>query len=151
MTSIQKPKRALLAYCALADRLQRKHDAGLMEALMPFFAPVCRDLAGEMFDAAKFSDEVAQRYGLRIPRLAILGLAEQLERDGLLESVLGYATKTAYKYAATQQLPDEEVPAVTEAEIDRVLVDFVKSCREDEVLASLDDEALHEDVSGILC
>jgi hypothetical protein len=143
MTSIQKPKRALLAYCALADRLQ-KQDAGLMEALMPFFAPVCRDLAGKMFDAAQFSDEVAQRYGLRIPRLAILGLAEQLEQDGLLESLLGHAQKPVYKYSAVQQFPGEEVPAVTEAEIDRVLDDFVKTCRDDEVLASLDDEALHE-------
>ncbi|WP_175694360.1 hypothetical protein [Burkholderia ambifaria] len=144
MTTIQKPKRALLAYCALAHRLQNKRDAGLMEALMPFFAPVCRDLAGKMFDAAEFSNEVEQRYGLRIPRLAILGLAEQLEQDGLLESVLGSAQRPVYKYAAVQQFEDEDVPAVTESEIDWVLNDFVRSCREDEILAALDDEALQD-------
>ena len=33
MTSTHKPKRALVAYCALADRLQ-KPNAGLMEALL---------------------------------------------------------------------------------------------------------------------
>jgi hypothetical protein len=141
--SIAKPKRALLAYCALADRLQTPN-AGLIEALMPFFAPVCRDLAGRMFDAAQFSDEVADRYGLRIPRLAILGLAEQLERDNLLESVSGYATKTAYKYPAAPQIPAEEVPAVTEAEIDKVLADFLATCRTDQALEALDDEALHK-------
>lgn len=143
MTLVQKPKRALLAYCALADRLQ-KQDAGLMEALMPFFAPVCRDLAGKMFDAAQFSDDVAHRYGLRIPRLAILGLAEQLGRDGLLESVSGDVKRPVYRYAAVRQFPGEEVPAVTEAEIDQILDDFVKTCRDDEVLTSLDDEALHK-------
>ncbi|WP_143290976.1 phage tail tape measure protein [Burkholderia pseudomallei] len=143
MTSIQKPKRALLAYCALADRLQ-KQDAGLMEALTPFFSPVCRDLAGKMFDAAQFSEEVALRYGLRIPRLAVLGLSEQLHREGLLEKVGGQGTKAVYRYALDQQISAEEVPAVTEAEIDKALADFVATCRKDDVLKSLDDEALHE-------
>lgn len=143
MTSIQKPKRALLAYCALADRLQ-KPNAGLMEALMPFFAPVCNDLADMMFDAGQFSDEVAERYGLRIPRLAILGLAEQLERDGLLERVSEQATKAVYKYPATQHVRAGEVPAVTEEEIDKVLASFVSTCRTDELLENLDDEALHK-------
>jgi hypothetical protein len=142
MTSIQKPKRALLAYCALADRLQRPN-AGLMEALMPFFGPVCRDLAGKMFDAAQFSEEIHNRYGLRIPRLAVLGLAEQLGRDGLLESVLGYATKEVYRYPRVQTVPTEDVPSVTEEEIDRVLAEFVTTCRSDELLISLDVEALH--------
>ncbi|KXU89794.1 hypothetical protein CI15_06290 [Paraburkholderia monticola] len=68
----------------------------------------------------------------------------QLERDGLLESILGSAQRPVYKYAATQQFEDEDVPAVTEGEIDWVLNDFVKSCRDDEILASLDDEALQE-------
>ncbi|MEK6418272.1 MAG: hypothetical protein V4801_01600 [Burkholderia gladioli] len=144
MTAIQKPKRALLAYCALAHRLQNKRDAGLMEALMPFFAPVCRDLAGKMFDAAQFSTEVEQRYGLRIPRLAILGLAEQLAEDGLLDSLMGSTQRPVYKYAAAQQFEDENVPAVTEGEIDWVLNDFVRGCRDDEMLASLNDEALQE-------
>ena len=143
MTSTHKPKRALLAYCALADRLQ-KPNAGLMEALMPFFAPVCKELAGKMFDATQFSDEVAHRYGLRIPRLAVLGLAEQLEQDGLLECESGQATKAVYKYPPAQQIAEEEVPAVTELEIDNVLTDFVAICRTDEILENLDDEALHK-------
>lgn len=142
MTLTQKPKRALLAYCALADRLQRPN-AGLIEALMPFFAPVCKDLAGKMFNATQFSDEVANRYGLRIPRLAVLGLAEQLEQDGLLESISGKARKAVYRYSPAQQIPAEETPAVTELEIDHVLGDFVAICRTDEILEKLDDEALH--------
>ena len=97
-----------------------------------------------MFDATQFSDEVAHRYGLRIPRLAVLGLAEQLEQDGLLECVSGQATKAVYKYPPAQQIAEEEVPAVTELEIDNVLTDFVAICRTDEILENLDDEALHK-------
>lgn len=77
MSSIMKPKRALLAYCALADRIHQSN-AGMFGALVPFFAPICRDFAGRMFDAAAFSDAVANLYGMRIPRLAVLGMAEQL-------------------------------------------------------------------------
>lgn len=144
MTSVRKPKRALLAYCALADRLNRP-DASVMETLTPFFTPVCRDLAGKMFDAAEFSQEVAERYGLRIPRLAVLGLAEQLERDGLLVSTSGQATKSIYKYRAAPQREDPfEVPAVTEAEIDQVLDEFVAVCRTDELLLELDEQLLQE-------
>ena len=86
MSSINRPKRALLAYCALAERINGAN-AGMFGALAPFFAPVCREFAGQMFDAQAFSNEVAKLYGLRIPRLAVLGLAEQLEAQGLLVSV----------------------------------------------------------------
>lgn len=61
-------------------------------ALAPFFAPVCREFAGQMFDAAAFSDAVAKLYGLRIPRLAVLGMTEQLEGQGLLVPVVGKAS-----------------------------------------------------------
>jgi hypothetical protein len=143
MSTVNKPKRALLAYCALADRLQQSN-ANLMQALTPFFAPVCSALAGQMFDAAKFCDEVAARYGLRIPRLAALGLSEQLEREGLLESVSGKASKTVYQYVASAPaLPDEAVP-VTEAEIDKVLAEFVQVCRQDDLLSGEQDQVLHE-------
>lgn len=97
-----------------------------------------------MFDAAQFSDEVAHRYGLRIPRLAVLGLTEQLEREGLLECISGHATKAVYKYPPAQKIPEEDVPAVTELEIDNVLTDFVAICRTDEILENMDDEALHK-------
>lgn len=142
MTLEQKPKRTLIAYCALADRL-KKENAGLMEALVPFFAPVCKELAGEMFDASKLSAKIEQRYGLLIPRLAILGLAEQLERDGLLKSSQGGTQSLVYQYVEENHFQSEEVPALTELEIDQILDDFVKECRADEVLENLDDDALH--------
>lgn len=113
-----------------------------MEALTPFFTPVCRDLAGKMFDATEFSNEVAELYGLRIPRLAVLGLAEQLERDGLLVSTQGQMSKLIYQYRAIQQVHPTEVPAVTEAEIDQVLTEFVAICRSDELLEGLDEQTL---------
>lgn len=43
MSSITKPKRALLAYCALADRIHESN-TGMFGALAPFFAPVTAQL-----------------------------------------------------------------------------------------------------------
>jgi hypothetical protein len=143
MADIKRPKRALLAYCALADRLN-KRDAGMMQALTPFFIPVCSDFAGHMFDAEQFSLEVASRYGLRIPRLAVLGLAEQLEKDGLLEVSAGHATKPIYRYHAAVRPQPQDVPAVTEVEIDKVLAEFVEICRQDDVLNDIDELLLQE-------
>ena len=83
MTANTKPKRALLAYCALAERLN-KPGTGVVQALTPFLAEACHAFSGDLFDASKFSAAVAEKFGIRIPRLAALGLAEHLEREGLL-------------------------------------------------------------------
>lgn len=139
---MSKPKRALLAYCALADRLQQP-GAGPLQALTPFFAPICNDLAGEMFDAAKFAAEVVDRYGLQIPRLAALGLTEQLAQEGLLKSISGPGVTKVYQYEAA---PDQKSPvdaaAVSERDIDRVLSEFVQVCRSDPLLADIDEAKL---------
>ncbi len=121
--SLTKPKRALLAYCALADSLHRPN-ANLLQALTPFFAPICAMQPGKFFDAADFSDAVFAQYGLRIPRLAVLGLAEQLERANLLISVAGTASKPVFQYAAPKPVSNDGVHPVTEGEIDQVLSDF---------------------------
>ena len=141
MSSITKPKRALLAYCALADRI---HDssAGLFGALAPFFTPVCREFGGQMFDAQAFSNEVAKLYGLKIPRLAVLGMAEQLEAQGLLIPVVGKARGTVYQYAANVAADETEAPGVTEREIDSVLQQFVAIARDDPLLADESEQRL---------
>lgn len=144
MSFINKPKRALLAYCALADRIHGSN-AGMFGALAPFFAPVCREFAGQMFDAQAFSNEVAKLYGLRIPRLAVLGLAEQLEAQGLLVPVVGKARGTVYQYASNVPADELEAPGVTEREIDSVLQQFVDSCRDDPLLADESDQKLQEE------
>lgn len=142
--SVTRPKRALLAYCALADRLHESR-ATLVQTLTPFFSPVCREFAGKLFDAAQFSDAVAERYDLRIPRLAVLGLAEQLESEGLLISLSGKSSKPVYQYAATTQaFGPEDVHPVTEAEIDQVLTEFAVRCHQDPFLADEPFPALHE-------
>lgn len=51
MNKTTKPKRTLLAYCALAERLN-KPGAGVVQALTPFLAQTCSSFAGEFFDAA---------------------------------------------------------------------------------------------------
>lgn len=144
MSFINRPKRALLAYCALADRIHGAN-AGMFGALAPFFAPVCREFAGQMFDAQAFSNEVAKLYGLRIPRLAVLGLAEQLEAQGLLVSVVGKARGTVYQYTANVPTDELEAPGVTEREIDSVLKQFVDSCRDDPLLAEESEQELQEE------
>ncbi|RZU00918.1 hypothetical protein [Rivibacter subsaxonicus] len=145
MSSITKPKRALLAYCALADRIHQSN-AGMFGALVPFFAPICREFAGRMFDAAAFSNAVASLYGMRIPRLAVLGMAEQLEGQGLLVPVVGKARGTVYQYAAVSVGEDApEVPGVTEREIDSVLHQFVESCRADPLFTDETEQRLQEE------
>jgi hypothetical protein len=144
MSSIARPKRALLAYCALADRIQHSN-AGMFGALAPFFAPVCREFAGQMFDAGAFSDAVHRLYGLRIPRLAVLGMAEQLEEQKLLVPVAGKARGAVYQYATTSAVAEEtEAPGVTEREIDTVLQQFVESCRDDPLFTDESEQRLQE-------
>ncbi|MBE0622904.1 MAG: hypothetical protein IH605_20125 [Burkholderiales bacterium] len=137
-----KPKHAFIAYCALAERLSTP-GVGIMHALTPFLAEACEQFAGELFDAAKFSAAVAERYGIRIPRLAALGLAEQLARDGVLTVVSGQARSTIYQYA-TVRIIEEKIPAspVKETEVEVVLASFVQYCRSDDRLGAWDESAL---------
>lgn len=149
LNTLNKPKRALLAYCALADRLHRPN-ATMVSSLTPFFAPVCSQYAGQLFDAMQFSNAVFERYDLRIPRLAVLGLAEQLERDGLLISVAGRTSKPVYQYSKVDAAELEEVHPVSEAEIDKVLAEFALLCRQDFTLVNEADNDLYEAFLGRL-
>lgn len=142
MSITTKPKRAFIAYCALAERLS-KPGIGVMQALTPFLAEACQQFAGQLFDAGKFSDAVSERYGIRIPRLASLGLAEQLAREGLLTIVSANAKSTVYKYAEVPILLDASTSSpVTEAEVEIVLSSFVQFCRTDDRLKDRDDASL---------
>lgn len=144
MTANTKPKRTLLAYCALAERLNRP-GAGIVQALTPFLAEACHAFSGELFDASKFSAAVAEKFGVRIPRLAALGLAEHLEKEGLLTAVSGHALSTVYRYAKfNAAAADLTASAVTEAEIDGVLRSFVEHCKTDLRLMSIEAARLHE-------
>jgi len=143
MTANTKPKRTLIAYCALAERLNRP-GAGVIQALTPFLAEACQTFSGELFDAAKFSAAVAEKFGIRIPRLAILGLTDHLEKEGLLTAISGHATSTVYQYAKSKDTSeDPDVSAVTEAEIDDVLRSFVDYCKADPRLTSMEEARLH--------
>lgn len=145
MNQNTKPKRALIAYCVLAERL-RTPGVGLAQALTPFFAAVCYEFAGQPFDAGKFSAAVADRYNIRIPRLAALGLAEQLADEGLLEVLSGYARSTVYQYCKAAVLADASAAEspVTEAQVEAVLASFVAYCRADGRMESRQDVALQE-------
>lgn len=142
MTQNARPKRALIAYCVLADKL-RTPGVGYMQALSPFLAEACRQFDGELFDADKFSVAVADRYGIRIPRLAALGLTEQLAADGILTPITPHSLNTAYRYTtqAVQNLP--ETNPLTESQIEEILRSFVAHCREDNQLNDKTDSDLH--------
>ncbi|MDD4929805.1 MAG: hypothetical protein PHP85_11055 [Gallionella sp.] len=137
MNNTIKPKHAILAYCALAQRLNIPGMSGL-QALTPFLAEACQNFAGELFDAQKFSTAVAQRYGFHLPRLAALGLAEQLHNDGLLTIVSGHNSGTVYKYSneiRLSVLPVED--SITEDDIEKVLASFSDYCSFDDQLKTL--------------
>ncbi len=144
MASEALPKRALIAYCALAERLS-KHGMGIMQALSPFLAEACRPLAGQMFDAQQFADVLAERYGMQIPRLAALGLAEQLAGDGILTVRSSAKDYTVYRYAdVPPHIGGTEVSPVTESEIELVLASFVAYCRTDDRLNGRTESQLHD-------
>ncbi|MCA8051102.1 V-type ATP synthase subunit E family protein [Burkholderia arboris] len=142
-----RPKRALIAYCALADRLKTQ-GVGALQSLIPFFAEACTQFAGELFDAQKFSAAVAERYGIKIPRLAALGLAEHLVREGILEEISNHGASSVYRYLKSTQITSGvAVSPVSEAEVGKILASFSVYCRVDDRLATIDDVALH---SGFL-
>ena len=138
-----KPKRTLIAYCVLADRL-RTPGVGAIQALIPFLSEACQQFVGELFDAGKFSNAVAERYGIRIPRLAALGLAEQLEREGVLTLASGHGASAIYRYAPIPASPTMS-SAVTEAEVEAVLKSFVDYCRSDDHFQDREDSFLQEE------
>lgn len=139
-TSSTRPKRAFIAYCALADRLGTP-GVGIMDALIPFFAEACQQFAGELFDAAKFSKAILERYNIPIPRLAALGLAEQLAREGLLIAQPGHAMARVYQYAKVPL--DAGAPSsLTESEVEAVLTSFAGFCRADSRLATREEAYL---------
>jgi hypothetical protein len=135
----QKPQRALLAYCALAQRLNTP-GVGITEALVPFLAEACRELEGQLFDAEKFSNAVLSRFGIKIPRLAALGLTEVLYKNQLLEPVSSIGSSRVYRHRSQSKSGDHGVNAITEGQVDSVLDSFFAFCRTDERLKDLSKE-----------
>lgn len=134
-----KPKRALIAYCALAQRLNTP-GVGVLQALTPFLAEACQQLSGQLFDAGKFSLAVAQRYGIQIPKLAALGLAEQLQRAGHLVVISDQGSSIVYRYADKE----EPVCSLTETQVENVLASFYGFCSTDDLLKQLERDTLDE-------
>jgi hypothetical protein len=136
-----KPKREIIAYCALAQRLSAP-GANFINALIPFLAEACKDHAGELFDAQKFSVTIEQRYGIYIPRLVALGLAEQLHQNGFL-MVVSSTPSLVYKYADTLSSSSESPQdSLTEAEVEKVLSSFAEYCAKDEILKDIGRDTL---------
>lgn len=142
MTSA-KPKSALIAYCALASRLSTP-GMGPLQALMPFFAEACSNFSGELFDAEKFSIAVASSYGMKIPRLAALGLAEQLCKEGMLDEISRRAKSIIHRYseAIKARSIDADSPPVNESEVEAVLHSLVDYCKTAARLDSMDADIL---------
>lgn len=129
-----RPQRTLIAYCALAERLS-KPNSNMFQALVPFFAEACKEFSGELFDASKFSGAVRRSYGIEIPKLAALGIAEQLANEGILEVVAGYAHSTTYRYSDAVRSAGKDVSAVTENDVQKILELFATYCAENADLA----------------
>lgn len=124
----------------MAQRLSTP-GVGITHALIPFFTEANHDLVGQLFDAEKFSSAVSQRFGFSIPKLAALGLAEQLESVGLLEVVSRDGSRTVYRHASV--IPENEsVNPVTEAQVERVLSSFFDFCSDDEKIKHMERSVL---------
>ena len=78
-----------------------------------------------MFDASKFSEAVRRNYGIEIPKLAALGIAEQLASEGILEVVSGYANSTTYRYRNTVRTAGKDVSSITENDVETILILFM--------------------------
>lgn len=139
-----RPQRTLIAYCALAERLS-KPGANMLQALVPFFAEACREYAGQPFDASKFSTAVKKHYGIEIPRLAALGIAEQLKNEGVLEVISGYAQNTTYKYSESIKNTVQEVTAITENDVENILQLFKTYCISNCELTSNQIDSLNDE------
>ena len=141
MGTDQKPKRALLAYCALTQKLSTP-GVGITDALVPFLAEACFELEGQLFDAGKFSNAVFGRFGIKIPRLAALGLTEVLHKNQLLEPVSSAGSSTVYRHRKKNRSGEHGVNAITEGQVDGVLNSFVAFCQSDVRLKDLSRETL---------
>lgn len=139
-----KPQRTLIAYCALAERLNRPQ-ANMFQALVPFFAEACQDFAGEMFDANKFSDAVRKNYGIEIPKLAALGIAEQLAAEGILEVVSGYINSTTYRYCDMVRTIGKDTSPITENDVKKILELFTEYCLFNADFSSAQIDSLNSD------
>lgn len=114
-----------------------------MEALVPFFAEACEQFCRLPFDADQFAAVVNERYGIAIPRLAVLGLAAELHHAGILTVLSSAAHSIVYRYA--DQMPGGSTEnALTEREIELVLSGFVSTCRQDGRLRDCSDDELHQ-------
>jgi type IV secretory pathway TrbD component len=143
MITNTRPKRALIAYCALAEKLNTP-GVGYMQALTPFLAEAAIPFQGKFFDAQEFSNAVNDLYGIRIPRLAVLGMAAQLEKDGLLESDAKSASQIIYRYKKISSLNLQITSSISEIEIVKILNKFATIARADDRLKSFEDEYLHD-------
>ncbi len=115
-----------------------------MQALTPFLAEACLEFSGQMFDAEKFSHAVEDKCNLKIPRLAVLGLAEQLANDGYLEDISGLNESAVYKFSDLSKNNYQEVTPVTEQQIESILQEFVQLCSTEPLLSDLSDDSLHD-------
>jgi hypothetical protein len=107
----------------------------------------CRSLYSttrKTFDAQEFSDAVNGLYGIRIPKLAALGMVGQLEKDGALEEITSgrSGSPSAYKYRVMTFSSNSSALPVTVSEIEKILATFISSCKSDDVLKELSEEQL---------
>lgn len=143
MATSVRAKRALIAYSVLAERL-RTPGVSLTSAMNPFWAEVCAQFSNDLFDAAKFASKAEEMYGFKIPRLAVLGMAEQLAKDGLILVKTQARDLSVYEYPkAPRPSIDDATHSLTEREVLRILSAFIEHARTDESLSELRDEDLH--------
>jgi hypothetical protein len=99
---MNQPTRSLIAYAVLAERISGGGD--LFSALIPFFKPICVGRSGESFVPREFAAEFERLYAIRMPTLVAAGLADRMERDGLLVGFAGRSGTRAYTYGSVTHM-----------------------------------------------
>ncbi|MFU5616721.1 hypothetical protein ACM7VC_15100 [Pseudomonas aeruginosa] len=115
--------RSVVAYAFLAQA--NRSDGDLLSGLMPIFKPIAKLHQGETFNPAKFSELVADLYGLNVSSWAVESLAPRLEAAGVLTRIK--INEQAHEYVYSQI--EEEYSEVTEKDVQLVLDKFVEFAR----------------------
>lgn len=115
--------RSVVAYAFLAQA--SRSDGDLLSGLMPIFKPIAKLHQGETFNPSKFSEIVADLYGLNVTSWAVESLAPRLESAGVLTRIK--ISDQAHEYVYSQI--EEEYSEVTEKDVQLVLDKFVEFAR----------------------
>lgn len=140
---IKKPKSAILAYLALAEKLNSEN-LNPIDSLVPFLGKVCLEFEhGKVFKPDEFIQKIEENYGLSIPQVAVKGLQPHLEKHGFLKEFS--KNPSLYKYDNSKINESLENPTISQEKIEVFFSEFISICKKDDILNKLSDSELESE------